>query len=65
MCIDDVLVASKKFQEHLDHLQKVFLRLRAANLKLKRNKCSFLRPEVPFLGHVISKDGIRPDPAKN
>ena len=63
--IDDVLVASKKFQEHLDHLRNVFLCLRAVNLKLKPKKCSFLRLEVPFLGHVLSKDGIRPDPAES
>ncbi len=63
--VDDVLVASKKFQEHLDHLRNVFLCLRAVNLKLKPKKCSFLRLEVPFLGHVLSKDGIRPDPAES
>jgi len=56
--IDDVLVASKKFEEHLIHLREVFLRLHDANLKLKPKKCSFLRPEFPFLGHVISRDGI-------
>jgi len=59
-----VLVASKTFTEHLEHLREVFLRLRAARLRLKPRKCGLLRPEVPFLGHVISRQGIRPDPSK-
>jgi len=62
--LDDVLVASKTFTEHLEHLRDVFLRLRAARLQLKPRKCGLLRPEVPFLGHVISRQGIRPDPSK-
>ncbi len=42
--IDNVLVASKKFQEHLNHMREVFLRFHAANLELKTKKNSFLRP---------------------
>jgi len=62
--IDDILVCSRTFQEHLTHLRAVLQRLRDANLKLKLRKCSFLRPEVHYLGHVISKGGIAPDPSK-
>ena len=62
--LDDVLVASKRYEEHLKHLREVFERLHKANLKLKPKKCCFLRPEVHFLGHVISREGIRPDPMK-
>ena len=62
--IDDILVASETFEEHLLHLRQVFDRLRNANLRLKPSKCLFLRDEVPYLGYVISKDGIRPDPAR-
>ena len=62
--IDDVLVASETFEEHISHLHQVFERLRHANLRLKPSKCLFLRDEVPYLGCVISKDGIRPDPAR-
>ncbi|MCG8624860.1 MAG: hypothetical protein MJE68_23035, partial [Proteobacteria bacterium] len=43
---------------------EVFDRLRKAGLRLKPKKCLLLRKEVPYLGHVISKEGIRPDPAK-
>ena len=62
--IDDILVASETFEEHIVHLRQVFERLRHANLHLKPSKCLFLRDEVPYLGYVISKDGIRPDPAR-
>ena len=59
--IDDVLVASKTFDEHLQHRCEVFLRLRAAHLRLKPKKCGFLHEKVPFLGHIISREGILPD----
>jgi len=62
--IDDLLVCSSTFQEHLQHLRQVFTRLRQAGLRLKARKCLFLREEVPYLGHVVTKEGIKPDPAK-
>ena len=62
--IDDVLVCSRTFEAHLQHLRQVFTRLREANLKLKPKKCLFLRDEVSYLGHVVTREGIRPDPSK-
>lgn len=62
--IDDILVASQSFDEHMHHLQLVFERLRQAGLRLKPKKCSFLRKRVPYLGFVISKYGIQVDPSK-
>ena len=62
MYLDDVLVASKTFVEHLQHLCEVFLRLCTAQLWLKPKKCGFLREQVPFLGHIISSKGILRDP---
>ena len=62
--IDDILVASRSFEEHLSHLQLVFDRLSKAGLRLKPKKCLFLHEEVPYLGYVISKHGISPDPSK-
>ena len=62
--VDDILVCSKTFEEHLQHLEQVFERLRKAGLTLKPKKCSFLKKEVIYLGHVISSQGIAPDPAK-
>ena len=62
--LDDILIASKTFSEHIQHIREVFARLRAAGLRLKPKKCLFLREEVPYLGHLISAQGIRPDPSK-
>ena len=60
--INDVLVCSQSFKEHLCHLEEVFGRLRQANLRLKPKK--FLRPEVPYLGYVVTQAGIKPDLTK-
>ena len=62
--LDDILVCSKTFGEHLEHLRLVFGRLRRAGLTLKPKKCCFLREEVQYLGHVISKRVILPHPGK-
>lgn len=62
--IDDTLVASKTFKEHLQHLREVFLRLRDAGLRLKPRKCHLLRKKLNFLGHVISAEGVQPDSQK-
>ena len=62
--IDDILIASQSFEEHMRHLQLVFERLRQAGLRLKPKKCLFLRERVPYLGFVISKHGIQVDSSK-
>ena len=62
--LDDILVYSRTFMEHLDHLRQVFDRLRHANLKLKPSKCNFVCTKVNYLGHVVSPKGIAPDPDK-
>ena len=62
--LDDILIASRTFDEHLCHIREVLGGLRDAGLRLKPKKCLFLRDEVPYLGHVISTEGIRPDPSK-
>lgn len=62
--LDDVLVFNKTFPEHLQSLEDVFLRFRKAGLKLKASKCQLAQDKVSFLGHVISKDGLRPDSRK-
>ena len=60
----DMLVCSRSFQEHLQHLDLVMERLRQAGLTLKPQKCFFPWKEVHYLGHLISREGIAPDPAK-
>ena len=61
---DDILIASKSFEDHVKHLNLIFERLCKAGLHLKPTKCHFLRERVPYLGYIISKNGIQPDPSK-
>ena len=63
--IDDILVFSKTFEEHLIKLRKIFTKLKEANLKLKTSKCHLLDKKIKFLGHIISAEGIYPDPKKS
>ena len=62
--LDDIVVFSKPFREHIERLTNVFQALRQAGLTLKSNKCHFARKEVKYLGHIVSATGVRPDPAK-
>ena len=62
--IDDILIFSKNFDQHLEHLGQVFQNLRAANLKIHPGKCKFAAKEVKYLGHIVSKEGIKVDPSK-
>jgi len=62
--IDDIIIYSKTFEEHLEHLRKVFTKLKEANLMIKLSKCRFCEPEIIFLGHKVGKYGLRPDPEK-
>lgn len=60
--IDDVVIYSPTFEQHLVDLEKVFQALKSANLTLKLSKCQFCRQEMRYLGHVITPNGIKPDP---
>ena len=62
--LDDVIIWSSTFEEHLNRLRLVFERLRAAKVKLKRKKCYFLKHSIRFLEHVVSARGIETDPEK-
>ena len=62
--IDDILVYSKDAQEHEQHLRIVLETLREKKLYAKLSKCDFWLKEVSFLGHIVSAEGIRVDPAK-
>ena len=62
--LDDLIIFSETYEEHLDRLQRVLQRLREANLKLSPKKCAFFQEKVKYIGHIVSKDGISPDPAK-
>jgi hypothetical protein len=58
------VIYAKSLSEHDVKLREVFGRIRKFNLKLQPDKCEFLRKEVNYLGHVITEDGVRPDPGK-
>ncbi|GES91988.1 retroviral-like aspartic protease 1 [Rhizophagus clarus] len=62
--LDDVIIYSKTFQEHLQHIEEVFDKIRQANLRLKAEKCHFGAKELQFLGHVVGEEGIKPDSEK-
>lgn len=62
--IDDIIIFSETLEDHLKDLRRLFTALRAANLKLSPKKCVLGAARVHYLGHVISRDGIEPNPAK-
>ncbi len=58
--LDDILVASRNKEEHLEHLRSVFKALAAAGMVIQRPKCVFGVSEITFLGHSVSPVGIKP-----
>lgn len=62
--LDDIIVFSTSLQEHIINLEKVFQKLRESNFKIQMDKSEFLKLETAYLGHVISRDGIKPNPDK-
>ena len=62
--LNDIIIFSKTEEEHLEHLEIIFNRLREAGLKLKLQKCSFFKKHIQYLGHLISDEGIQPLPEK-
>jgi hypothetical protein len=62
--VDDLNIHSEDWEEHLQHLDVVFLKLRGVNLKLNPSKCCFVARSITFLGHVVSNEGTKPNPGK-
>jgi hypothetical protein len=62
--IDNIIVYLKSMEEHEDHLRIVLQSLREDHLYARFCKCKFWIKEVPFLGHVVSPEGITVDPAR-
>jgi len=62
--VDDILVISTNFKEHLEHLQQVFERIKRINMKVKIQKCEFARGELVFLGFTVSGKGLKPEQHK-
>ena len=59
--LDDVLVASKSYEEHMDHLKIIFQKFSENSLVINSDKCVFAKSEIKFLGHRVSEQGILPD----
>lgn len=62
--LDDIIIFSTSLQEHIQNLKSVFQRLRESNFKIQLDKSEFLRKEVAYLGHIVTPDGVKPNPDK-
>ena len=62
--LDDIIIFSKTEEEHLQHLEEIFVRLRKFGLKMKCEKCSFFKKHIQYLGHLVSEKGFELLPEK-
>jgi exodeoxyribonuclease III len=62
--LDDILVFSPTWEQHMKDLDALFMALKKYNIHLKSKKCHFAVDSVAFLGHVVSDEGVKPDPDK-
>lgn len=61
---DDILVYSKGMEEHMNHLGMVLQIWEQHQFYANRKKCAFGQPQIAYLGHIISGEGVSADPAK-
>ncbi|KAI5743669.1 hypothetical protein M8J77_013901 [Diaphorina citri] len=62
--LDDIIIYSVTLVEHINNLKSVFDRLREARFKVQLDKSEFLKKEVSYLGHVVTTEGVKPNPEK-
>ena len=62
--IDDIMIYSSSKEEHEKHLRVALQILREKQLYAKFSKCEFWMEEIAFLGHIVSREGVKPDPSK-
>ena len=60
--IDDIVIATETVEDHMARLREVFDCLREAGFKMRVAKCDFMKPEIKYLGRVVSAEGVKPDP---
>ena len=63
MCyVDDIVIATPTLEDHIERLDEVFTCMKQAGLKCKTSKCEILRDFINYLGRLVDKHGVRPDP---
>jgi hypothetical protein len=62
--VDDILIWGSSESEHDSRVSKVLEIARKSNLRLNQEKCKFKRKEIPYLGHILTTQGVKPDPEK-
>lgn len=62
--IDDIIIVSPTFEQHISLLVRVLEKLRMANLTISYKKCQFFRNKLKYLGYVVDQNGLQPDPEK-
>lgn len=60
---DDIIVFDKNFDEHMCRVEEVLEKIKAADLKLKPEKCLMLQKKVHILDHVVHDEGMKPSPS--
>ena len=61
---NDILIFSRSYEEHVEHLRLVIQLLQQDQWQVKMSKCHFAQRQLRYLGHVISEDGVATDPDK-
>ena len=62
--LDDILIYSKTFEEHVRHIKIILEKLAPRKLIVKGEKCDFYKYKVDFLGFMVEREGIKIDPTK-
>ena len=63
MCnVDDVVIATPTMEDHIERLDEVFACMKRSGLKCKPSKCEILKDSIKYLGRMVDRHGIRPDP---
>ena len=62
--LDNIIIFSKSWEYHLEHLEQVFKALQGADLKIKKSKYEFFKSKVHYLGYLVGADGVEPLPEK-
>ena len=63
MCyVADVVIAMPTLEDHIERLDEVFASMKRSGLKCKPSKCEILKDSIKYLGRMLDRNGIRPDP---